>query len=290
MDPTTLKLASLMLAPVQCASWGHPDTSGLPSIDYFLSSELIEPPDGDTHYSERLIRLPNLSVYYTPPEMTHVELSREVLGLRPKSILYHCFQSLYKHLPQHDEVFPRIAQQVGDCQFLFVAYPAISQIVEQFRLRISQAFHRFNLNTDDYVVILPPLPPERYQALNRLANVYLDTIGWSGCNSVLEALASNLPVVSLPTMLMRGREGFAILSRMGVTETVAATLDEYVALASKLGKDAKWRQEISDKIAATKHLVYQDMTSVTALENFLDRIVSERLRGESISTARDGYR
>jgi predicted O-linked N-acetylglucosamine transferase (SPINDLY family) len=77
---------------------------------------------------------------------------------------------------------------------------------------------------------------------------------------------------------------------MGVTETVAATLDEYVALASKLGKDAKWRQEISDKIAATKHLVYQDMTSVTALENFLDRIVSERLRGESISTARDGYR
>ena len=46
MDPTTMKLASLRLAPVQATSWGHPNTSGLPTIDYFLSSDLMEPRDG----------------------------------------------------------------------------------------------------------------------------------------------------------------------------------------------------------------------------------------------------
>ena len=59
MDPTTVRLASLRLAPIQCTSWGHPDTSGLPTIDYFLSSDLMEPPDADDHYTEKLIRLPN---------------------------------------------------------------------------------------------------------------------------------------------------------------------------------------------------------------------------------------
>jgi protein O-GlcNAc transferase len=280
MNPTTVKLAALRLAPVQCTSWGHPDTSGLPTIDYYLSSALIEPPDGHEHYTEQLIRLPNLSMFYEPPEVKNAELTRETLGLRPQSVLYHCFQSLYKHLPQHDELFPKIAQRVGDCQFLFVAYPNIPQVVERFRLRINQAFERFKLNASDYVIILPPLPPELYGALNRLADVYLDTIGWSGCNSVLEALACNLPVVTLPTGLMRGREAFAILTMMGITETIATTSDDYIDIAVRLGNDTEWRRGVSAKIAVKKHLVYRDRTCIRALEDFFEKTVAERRQQE----------
>jgi len=277
MDPTTVKLAALSLAPIQCASWGHPDTSGLPTIDYYLSSDIIEPIDGSEHYTEQLIRLPNLSFYYTPLEIQKLDLNRETFGLCPKSVLYHCVQSLYKHLPEHDEIFPRIAMQTGDCQFLFASYPNISSVIEQFRLRINKAFRRFNLNAQDYVVFLPPLPPDWYHTLNFLTDIYLDTIGWSGCNSVLEALSCNLPVVTLPTKLMRGREGFAILTTMDVTETIAESLDDYITLAARLGKDLPWRQQISNKIALNKHLVYRDKTCITGLEDFLKKAVLERL-------------
>jgi protein O-GlcNAc transferase len=266
------------LAPVQCATWGHPDTSGLPSIDYFLAGDLMEPPEADDHYTEKLVRLPNLSIYYTPPEIKQAELSRKTFNLRPSSVLYHCCQSLYKHSPQYDEIFPRIAQQVGDCQFLFVSYPNISSVVEQFRLRISKAFASFNLKAEDYVVFLPPLPPDWYQAMNCVADVYIDTPGWSGCNSVLEALFSNLPVVTLPSMLMRGREGSAILTMMGVTETIAATIDEYIVKAVNLGKDAAYRQEISKQIEANKHLAYKDMKCINALENFFESVVAGTLK------------
>ncbi|MCG2721487.1 MAG: tetratricopeptide repeat protein, partial [Thermodesulfovibrionales bacterium] len=115
MDPITVKLASLWLAPIQCASWGHPDTSGLPTIDYYLSGDLIEPFDGDLHYTEKLMRLPHLSVYYTPPEIRAAEVDRDTFGLRRDSVLYHCCQSLYKYSPEYDDVFPRIAREVGDC-------------------------------------------------------------------------------------------------------------------------------------------------------------------------------
>ena len=54
MEQTAVRLAALRLARVQCTTWGHPDTSGLPAMDYYLSSEAMEPPDGDAHYTERL--------------------------------------------------------------------------------------------------------------------------------------------------------------------------------------------------------------------------------------------
>ena len=248
MDPTTIRLAALRLAPIQCASWGHPVTSGLPSIDYFLTGDLLEPPDADNHYTERLIRLSNLSVYYSPLEISPVDVERNMFGLRPNSVVYHCCQTPYKYLPEYDDVYPLIAQEVIDCQFLFSSYQYGNSVTEQFRLRIRNVFNRFHLNADDYLVFLPFVDEKLYNATYKLSNVFLDPIGWSGCNSVFEALHFDLPVVTCPSSFMRGREGSAILKMMKVIETIAQTKDDYVALAIKLGKDLHFRQQIKNKI------------------------------------------
>jgi protein O-GlcNAc transferase len=277
MDSLTLRLAALRLASVQCASWGHPDTSGLPTIDYFISSDLMEPPDAEDHYGEQLIRLPNLSVHYTPLNISHVQLSRDTFGLRPNSVIYHCCQSLFKFLPQYDEVFPRIAQQVRNCQFLFSSYPKSKVITEKIRLRLNQAFNRFDLNAEDYVVFLPYLDVDQYQALNGISDILLDPIGWSGCTTAFEAIDFNLPVVTFPSMLLRGRTAAAILIMMGITETIAYNLDEYIEIAIHLGLDLEWRHQISEKIGANKHHVYRDRSCITALEDFLAAVVKDKL-------------
>ncbi len=277
MDPMIVRLAALRLAPIQCLSWGHPNTSGFPTVDYFLSSDLMEPPDADDHYTEKLIRLSNLSIYYTPLDFTITEVNRETFGLRQKSILYLSCQSLFKYLPQYDEIYPRIANEVGDCQFLFISHKS-NYITERFRYRISQSFNKFGLTADDYIVFLPQLDAGRYNAINSLSDVYLDSIGWSGCNSTFEAIAHNLPILTLPGELMRGRHSSAILAMMGVTETIASTQDEYIELAVRLGLDSECRKQISDKIATNKHRVYRDKKCITALEDFLERIVKEKLK------------
>ena len=124
MDPVAAKTSGVKrLAPVQCVSWGHPETTGYPTIDYFLSSDLMEPPDGQDHYTERLLRLPNISIYYEPPDLLPTVLNRTDFGLRADAAVYWCAQSLYKYLPQFDEVFARIAKDVGNCQFVFIEYP-----------------------------------------------------------------------------------------------------------------------------------------------------------------------
>jgi protein O-GlcNAc transferase len=281
MDAMTARLASLCLAPVQCASWGHPDTSGFPTIDYYLSSDLMEPPDADDHYTEKLIRLPNLSVYYTPPGVPHAEVNRDTFGLHPESILYLCCQSLSKYLPQYDEVYPLISQQVSDCQFIFISHRSKS-VTEQFRTRLINVFNRFNMQPDEYIIFLPRLDPGQYHALNCLVDIYLDGIGWSGCNSTFEAIACNLPIVTLPGGLMRGRHSSAILTMIGLKETIATDLDEYISLAVRLGQNSKWRQYISDKISKSKHLAYRDRTCIAALEDFFERVVKKELSKLSI--------
>ncbi len=275
MDRRTLQLASLRLAPVQCVSWGHPDTSGMPSIDYFLSSELMEPPDADDHYSEKLVRLPNLSIHYTPLEIQPAAVDRAGFGLRENSVLYLCAQSLYKYLPQHDDVFPLIALGAGDCQFVFLDYAGSRQVGDRFRARLERAFTRHGLQAESHVKILPRLDPARYKALNLLADVFLDSIGWSGCNSTLEAIGCGLPVVTLPGNLMRGRHSFAILKMMGLDDAIACSIEDYVSSAVRMGRDRPWRNLMAGRVKENAHRVYQDLSCVRALEEFLERAVTQ---------------
>ncbi|WP_158600029.1 tetratricopeptide repeat protein [Azospirillum cavernae] len=269
MDPMTSKLAALRLAPVQCVSWGHPDTTGLPTIDCVLSSDLMEPEGADEHYSERLIRLPGLGIAYPPLVVDSEATDFAAFGVRPSSIAYLCCQYVSKYLPQHDDLFPRIALHVPDSQFLFIN-PRADGVAARLRKRLDAAFARHGLDAARHVVILPYLRPGQYVALNRRANVYLDSVGWSGGNTTLEAVAEGLPVVTLPGALMRGRHSGAILTQAGVTETIAADLDDYVALAIRLGNDPVWRATVSVRIQEGCRHIHEDTRPLRALEDALE--------------------
>jgi protein O-GlcNAc transferase len=270
MDPVCAQLAAQRLAPVQCNAWGHPETSGFPSLDFFLSSDLMEPADAQDNYTERLVRLPNLSIYYEPPAHAPVSVSRANLGLRPGATVYWCSQAIYKYLPQFDQVFPRIAREVNDCQFTFIRFPGAAHVTDMFRRRLEVAFAAFGLKAADHCVVLPRLDQDQYAAAAACCDVALDSIGWSGCNSILECLAHDLPVVTLPGTLMRGRHAAAILEMMGVPDTIARTIDEYVSIAARLARDGEWRSQLRRGIAADRHRVYRDRACITALEDFLD--------------------
>jgi predicted O-linked N-acetylglucosamine transferase (SPINDLY family) len=274
MDPISLRLAALRLAPVQCTTLGHPDTSGLPTIDYYLSSELMEPPDGEEHYTEKLIRLPNLSFSYAPPEIIPATAGRETFGIRTNAVVYLCSHALFTHLPQYDWIYTRIAREVNNCQFVFISHPG-TYVTEQFVSRLFEEFRKANLNPEHCLIFLKELSPCQYQALNRISDVFLDTMGWSANNSTFEAVAHGLPVITLPGKLMRQRHCAGILSMMGLKETVAESVDSYVSLAVRLGLNPSIRYQISEQYKERKHLLYNDQTCIAALEKFLETATGE---------------
>jgi predicted O-linked N-acetylglucosamine transferase (SPINDLY family) len=272
MDQVCMQLAAQRLAPVQCNSWGHPDTSGFPTLDYYLSSDLMEPPEADAHYTERLVRLPNLSIYYEPSVALDMPVVRAELGLRADATVYWCGQSLYKYLPQFDQVFARIAREAGDCQFAFMEHPKSPPVTAAFRARLERVFAAVGLRADDHLVFWPPFDAQRFVAAIGACDIVLDSIGWSGCNSTLESLPNGLPIVTMAGGLMRGRHTMAILRMMDMTETIVATLDDYVATAARLARDQAWRAIIKDRMSANRDRVYRDETCIASLQEFLNRV------------------
>ena len=278
MDKVSVQLAAQRLAAVQCASWGHPVTSGLPTIDYFISSDLMEPAGAAAHYSEQLVRLPNLSIYYEPSDVPARGIDRTQLGLRPGAVVFWCCQSLPKYLPQFDEVFARIAAEVPGCQFTFIEFAGGRGVTEMFRGRLDRAFLAAGLNAADHCVFLPRLAADHFVAAIGQCDIVLDSIGWSGCNSILESLVHNVPIVTLAGDIMRARHTAAILEMMGIGETTARTLDDYVSIAVSLGRHPAKRAEFSARIASRKQLVYRDRDCIAALEAFLDTAVRPAAR------------
>lgn len=269
MDPIAGRLAAQRLAPVQCVTWGQPETTGMPTLDYFLSSELMEPPDGDAHYTEKLVRLPMLGLCYLPEPLPVSRLDRAALGLAPRVPVYWSGQALYKYRPAYDEVFPRIALAVGPCQFVFIGFAKSNTVTAAFRERLDAAFAAYGLDAERYCVILPPMSPEHFVGAVGVADVVLDTPGWSGGKSTLDCLAQDPAIVTLPGGFMRGRHTDAILRRIGCEATIAGSLDEYVAIAARLGLDSEWRAQVRQAVARGKAAAFGDTEYVRALERFL---------------------
>lgn len=273
MLPEITILAGLRLAPIQCTTWAHPETTGLSTVDYFLSSELMEPENAEFHYSEKLIKLPNIGICYPHPEIPETTPQRGDFGLKEGRIIYLCPQSLFKYLPQYDFIFANIALKVPKAQFVFLARPNFD-ISKLFRQRLEKTFSEVGLNFDYYCVFLSSLNHDDYLNLNLVADVFLDSFQWSGGDTTLEALACNLPVVTYPGEFMRGRHSFGILQMLGVTETIASTEQEYVDIAVRLGLDAIWRQQIKQKCQANLPHLYHDLSCVKALEAFYQQVMN----------------
>ena len=272
MDPMTLRLASLRLAPVQLATWGHPDTTGLRTIDYYLSAEDLEPEGAQDNYVERLIALPHLGCFYKPVPIGDAVVDLRSLGIDPGSPLLVCPGVPFKYSPRHDRVIVEVARRLGECQIVFFRYQ-LDKLSEKLRQRLQVAFARSRLDVDRFVKFIPWQSSQGFYGLLKRADVYLDTLGFSGFNTAMQALECGLPIVTMEGRFMRGRLASGLLKRIGLPELVVASEDDYIVLGVRLAEDAGYRQSIRERIEASRHVLFEDLAPIRALEDFLTGVV-----------------
>lgn len=267
MHQLTTQLANLRLAPTQIASWGHPETSGIPTMDYYLSAQLFESDNSSSAYTENLIKLPNLGCTYTRLPIISSELNLLKWGVETAEPILLCPGSPFKYMPQYDWVLVEIVKRLGKCKLIF--FNQQESWTKILRGRLEKVFHDASLTMDDYVVFIPWLNSEEFYGLMERATIYLDTIGFSGFNTAMQAIDCALPIVSKEGKFMRGRLCTGILRRMGIPELIANTNEEYIRLVVQLAKDADYRHQICKKIVEKRNILYGDTEPVRALESFL---------------------
>jgi predicted O-linked N-acetylglucosamine transferase (SPINDLY family) len=268
MHSLTLQLASLRLAPNQLAAWGHPETTGLPTIDYYLSAQDFEPTDAQEYYSEKLQPLPNLGCYYEPYGLAPAAADLSEWGIDAHRPVLICGGMPFKYAPQHDHLFPEIARRIGSCTFVFFTAP-IPRVSDMLRDRLAGAFRAGGLDPADYLTFVPWQPAAQFFGLLRQATALLDTVGFSGFNTIMQAIECDLPVAAFEGRFMRGRLGSGIMQRAGLPDLIARTGPEYIELVVRLATDDTFRRDVRKRLESGKEHLFRDGAAVAGLAEFL---------------------
>ena len=264
MEPASYFLGFARLAPVQCVFWGHPETTGLANMDYFLSGATLEIEAADGHYSETLVRLPTYNTCYLRPSPPDPLPTRAALGLPEDGTLYVCPQSLFKFHPTFDALLRAVLEgdENSTLALLGGTNPYWTGLLsERMGRNMGEAFER--------VRFLDRLSHGEFLGLLAISDVMLDTTIFSGANSTLEGLAMGTPVVTLPSQFLRGRLSYGCYEKMGMMDLVAKDEADYVAIALRLGTDPAWRAAMRERILAEGHVLFDDDRPVRELEDFL---------------------
>ena len=278
MDQKTIQLASMRLAPIQVCSWGHPETSGLPTIDYYISSSLLETSNSDKFYTEKLIKLPGLGCYYEPPTLDSSEVDFIHNGVNQNSPKLLCLGAPNKFSPLYDWVFIEIIRRLEDCQLIFMndAYGASEILKKRLRDRIEDAGIIF----DKHVVFVPQQSRQGFSALMKSSDLLLDSIGFSGFNTTMQAIGCGLPVITREGKFMRTRSASAILRALEIEELITKTEKEYIDLIEKIITDRSFFYQIKCRIKDQENVLYRNEDAVRALEEFFENVISDPFKNQ----------
>lgn len=267
MDAFTYYLAYARLAPVQCVSFGHPDTTGIPNMDYWVSGENYEVAGAENHYSEKLYMLRNVGTlaYYYKPELSVAIAAqgKTHYGLSGDKTTYLCPQTLFKLHPDFDAILCGILRGDPHAEIALVEAQS-SAWTQMLRERLQAAMpdlvHRIRF--------VSRMSEDQFLGLISVSDVMLDTLYFNGMNTSLEALALGIPVVTLPGEMQRARHTLGMYRRMEYEECVAHTVGQYIEKALKLGMDSGYREIVRNEILARNAVLYEDVQVVREFERF----------------------
>jgi predicted O-linked N-acetylglucosamine transferase (SPINDLY family) len=267
MEPFTATLAHSRFAPVQCVMWGHPITSGSKSIDYYISHEHADTEDGQRNYTEKLARLKNLAVFYYRPAPPSRAFARREFDLPDDAHLYGCLQAQYKLHPLFDEAIAGILR-TDPKGLLLLSRGGTARGEDVILDRIRASFP----DIVDRIRFMPALSRDEFRGLTSLCDVLLAPFPFGAGDSSLEGFALNLPTVTLPTGYLKGRLTYAMYNLMSIDDCIARDLNDYVAIATRLGTDVEFNRAVREKIAAANHVLYDNAAGVRDLESFLSSV------------------
>lgn len=259
------------VAQAQVTSWGIQVTSGIPAIDAYLSSEWVEVTDADEHYTERLVRLKTMMSYQRRLAPPRVLRPKSSFGLPEDAHLYLCAQHLGKFHPDYDPILRGILEKDEHAHIVVTEGRTAGAV-----LALRERWRRTIGPVADRIVMLPNQSGDDYFSLVHQADVVLDPLHFGGVNTTYDALSYNQALVTLPSPFHRGRYTAGCLRSIGVTDTIASSPDDYIAIAVRLATDMDYRDDVRRRIDAQSGSLFENPQVAYELEDWLLSEVERR--------------
>lgn len=240
--PGILARKPARLAITHVASAG---TLGLRAIDFKLTDAFADVPGASAYQLEPLLVMDGCVYPYRsiPAAREHV-YRRETLGIAADAVVIAAFVNPLKLSRRCLALWRDVMKQVPKG---VLAFSPFDNALRGVYLRLTAAA---GIEPRRIVFVPASADDAVNQARYAVVDMVLDPMPFGGVNGTLEALDAGVPVVTLAGQRHGERSTFSILSNLGVTETVATTGREYIAIAARLAHDAVFRDHVRNAIRA----------------------------------------
>jgi protein O-GlcNAc transferase len=262
-------LSYIRLAKYQVTSWGHPETTGNDSIDYFISSKLIESENSNKNFSEKLICSESLPMFYYKPKVKNI-LDVEKIS---KINLYSCPQTLFKLHPDFDKIIEGIQKRDKNSIFYFIkdSNKALNNIF------INRLKKNIKINIDR-IHFLETMNWEEYINHCGRASVLLDPLYFGAGNSFYESMFYGTPTITMPTNYTKSRLVLGAYNQMEISDMkfnpIVKTIDDYVNSAVEIANNRNLIDIKHQFKSKAEMKLYENEKSISDLEYVLNKIVN----------------
>ena len=217
-------------APVQVSGLGYVNTTGLSSVDYFLTDDIVDPPGRhDAFFTEEPVCLTSQFLYTAKRDVPNPSSAPcRVKGYIVFGVFNHWYKVTEEMLFCWREILERVPKSrlLIKCQELFA--PEMREEVLRRMAKAKIDIERVDMEpaTSDYM--------ERY----RTVDIALDTYPYPGGGTTCDALYMGVPVVTRYGRRRGSRFGLSLLKNVGISELAAADARSYIEKAVALAQDA----------------------------------------------------
>ena len=259
-------ISFIKLATYQLTSWGHPETTGNNTIDYFLTSKLIESEGSEKNFSEKLLYADYLPMYYYLPDIKNKFQKSEL----SKNNIYSCPQTLFKIHPNFDEIIAKIQKEDRKAKLYF-----IKDLNKTYYKKLLNRFKKNKKIDLERIEFLDGLSWENYINHCGQASVLLDPIYFGAGNSFYESMFYGTPTVSKPTIYTKSRLVLGAYKQMQIEDApIVNSEDEYVKKAVEIANHKNLYDLKSYYAEKAKANLYENRNIIPNLEKIFKEIIS----------------
>jgi len=212
-------------APVQISWLGYFATTGVAAIDYLIADPWTLPKSEESHFTEKILRLPETRLCFTPPP---VDVAAGPLpALRNGYVTFAGFNALSKMNDTVVALWARILHAVPGSRLHLMA-PRDHEIRVQRAVAQRFAVHGI---AADRLIVQGSVPRAEYLAIYQRVDIALDPFPYTGGTTTAEALWMGVPVLTLAGKSFLSRQGVGLMMNAGLPEWVAEDADDYVKRA-----------------------------------------------------------
>ena len=277
MSSDTYLLGLARLAPVQAVMAGHPCSTGLNEIDYFISSQLMETESAQINYTEQLINFQKMptSMKFIKPNN---DSSEQAIELVNNKITIGMIHSLFKLTPDFDETLEQVTEVDEKIDVIIINTNSnqLKKIKERWQAKSRKLLER--------VRVIPKMEYHQFMNFISQLDLVLDPYGFGAGTVFYQCMACGVPVVTKPSHLLKTRIATGGYNQMQLTDPpIAKSNEEYIEIVKKLVKCDVIRKKLSVEIKerASTHL-FDHKETLIEYEKFIRDAVKHSRRNEKL--------